>query len=305
MKARMVLALLIGALGLALNGRAQAPDRNDPLYQSKGDQKRAYKFPGTGERITYRTYVPTTWAPGKKMPLIVVLHGGGLTEDAPFDGAPENLKGILAKTAEQRGYIVASPRGYGPGGGYGSSLPMPPQTGPYAAEKPPAGEKQAPPAADRNAAPKERMPSVQQTPEERAQANVRSEQDVLNILEIVAQEYNVDRSKVFLMGNSMGMLGTFHLAAKYPEKWLAIAPSDGPFDPDGYQYDKLKVKGVLVTHGDLDYMASRPASFEIVRRIAARGIEARHLDVPGGAHGSAWYMALPQIFNFFDKYAKK
>ena len=42
---------------------APQPNPNGPLYQSKGEQYRIYHFPGTGESIPYRLFVPSRWTP--------------------------------------------------------------------------------------------------------------------------------------------------------------------------------------------------------------------------------------------------
>src|SRR5205823_11434123 len=97
---------LLFALSLAAVALAQAPqpDPKDPQYQAKGDQKRTYSFPGTGESIPYHLYVPAKWDKNTKLPLVIVTHGASQPADAPFvrgDGA-------LAKIAEERGYVVAA-----------------------------------------------------------------------------------------------------------------------------------------------------------------------------------------------------
>ena len=88
----------------------------DPLYQSKGDHARTYIHPDAKAPQPYRVFVPSTWAAGKKMPLLVVLHGGGSDQNTPF----ERGDGLLVKEAEKHGYIVVSPLGGGPSGGYGA-----------------------------------------------------------------------------------------------------------------------------------------------------------------------------------------
>ena len=64
----------------------------DPLYQSKGDQKRTYTFPGTTEQIPYHLFVPSKCTPTTRLPLIVILHGNGVSADTPF--TRQNLAAI-------------------------------------------------------------------------------------------------------------------------------------------------------------------------------------------------------------------
>src|ERR1700675_1732258 len=82
------------------------PSPTAPLYQAKGEQYRIYNFPGTGESIPYRLFVPSRWTPNTKLPLLVSLRAGN-TVDGPYR---ENND--LVKVGEQRGYIVVTPMGY-------------------------------------------------------------------------------------------------------------------------------------------------------------------------------------------------
>src|SRR5436853_1784926 len=135
MQKRFLPVLMVALASLSmLSAQAPQPDPKDPQYQAKGDQKRTYMFPGTGESIPYHLYVPMKWSKTTKLPLIVVTHGAGQPADAPFvrgDGA-------LAKFAEERGYIVAAITGYkgsatAVDGGYNNPFKM------VAAVRPPRG----------------------------------------------------------------------------------------------------------------------------------------------------------------------
>src|SRR5678816_1168991 len=78
----------ISAVALAslamLHAQAPQPNPQDPQYQAKGDQKRTYSFPGTGESIPYHLYVPAKWSKTTRLPLVVVTHGASQPADAPF-----------------------------------------------------------------------------------------------------------------------------------------------------------------------------------------------------------------------------
>ena len=97
--------------------------------------------------------------------------------------------------------------GYSPMGAYGTCLRLP------------AVFRQAEAAAQQRATRACRTPRSLE----------RSEQDVINVLEMVLNEYPVDRASTFLTGHSMGSGGTWYLGAKYADYWAAIAPMSGPF----------------------------------------------------------------------------
>jgi predicted peptidase len=269
---------------IAFTARAQvAPDSKDPQYQKKGELSRQYKFPGTDEMIPYHLYVPSRWNKTTRLPLVIVLHGGGQTESKPF----EHGDGILAKVAEQRGYILAGVLGYRPYAGYNNPfriIQVNPAAGGQA--KGAGGAKGGGPGS--------------YTQEDRA----RSEQDVLNVVQLVSKEYNTDPRRLYLMGNLMGGGGTWYLGQKYPEMWAAISPSNGPVTPDQYPYDRLKGLPVAVVHGEPNTGTSGEAALQMVARAKEHGVEVLWLSVPTADHMTAWTKVVPEIFDFFDQHSK-
>ena len=86
--------------------QAPRPNAAAPLYRHTGEQYRVYEFPGTGEPIPYRLYVPETWTPEMKLPVLVTLRAGNSINNNHRGGNE------LVKLARERGYIVISPLGY-------------------------------------------------------------------------------------------------------------------------------------------------------------------------------------------------
>src|SRR5947209_1805481 len=72
----------------------------------------------------------------------------------------------------------------------------------------------------------------------------------LAILAEVEKGYKVDPKRVYLTGLSMGGFGTWSLAAKYPDRWAAIAPICGGGDPK--QAEKIKNIPCWCFHRDAD-----------------------------------------------------
>ena len=224
------------------------------MYRQKGEQYRVYTFPGTGESIPYRLFVPSRWTPSMKLPLLVTLRAG-TSVDNPYRSGND-----LVKQAEQRGYIVVTPMGYRP-------LRQPYYGSTFQIARP-----NAPPAADG------------WTPEE----NVRAEQDVLYVTDLVAQEYNADMTRVSLHGQNPSASGALHLAAKYPEKFAAIVVSSGPIVYDRYPFERIKGKPLLVIHGDQDTVNPLDASQRMAAAAKAAGVDAVYATVPGGTHLEAY-----------------
>lgn len=73
----------------------------------------------------------------------------------------------------------------------------------------------------------------------------------------VSSKYNVDKSRIYLTGLSMGGWGTWKLAEEHPELFAAIAPVCGPVDD--YMLEevvKLKNMPIHIYHGALDDLVS-------------------------------------------------
>ena len=51
------------------------------------------------------------------------------------------------------------------------------------------------------------------------------------MLRLMKAAYNVDESRIYLIGHSMGAIGTWALGAKYPQTWAALVPFSGVGSP--------------------------------------------------------------------------
>lgn len=234
----------------------------DPVRQAKGLQNRAYRFAGTGEIIPYQVYVPSTWTPDKQWPLVVALHGANLDETNMLG----RNGGAMQKLAEQHGFVVVSPLGYRLNSAYGSQR----------------GFSRA------LAADPERVK--------------RSEQDVLQVADLVEKEFNVDPRRRYLTGNSMGGGGTWWIGGRYPDRWAAIAPGayGGVLPEDTAALAKLPIRFIVGEKDDLMLDSVR----KTLAILKAGGVNPEYVEVPGGTHASAFEIELPAIFDFFEKHAK-
>jgi poly(3-hydroxybutyrate) depolymerase len=270
--------------------QAPAPDIASPQYQARGEQGRTYTFPGTGESVAYHIYVPMKWDRNTKLPLVVVTHGANQPATAPFQRPMQNP--TLAKTAEDRGYIVAAVTGYHANatgvGGWNVPYPM--------IQVQNAGRGGGRGARGGGAA----APAT-------AEDFLHAEMDVLYVADLMAREYNADLNRIYLMGNSSGGSAVWNIGVKYPERWTAISPSAAPLDDTSFPYEKLKTVPVLVVHGDMDTTMVFDASKAMVDHARAKGIDATWLPVAGGMHTDAWAQPeiIKQIFDFFDRHQTK
>jgi len=256
--------------GVAAARLEQAPKPNPaaPMYRQKGEQYRAYDFPGTGESIPYRLFVPESWTPEQKLPVLVTLRAGNSINNNHRGGNE------LVKVARERGYIVISPLGY-------RGLSQPYYGSPY--------------PVDREAGPS--VPAEGWTTQE----NQRAEQDVLYVINLVAAEYNADTARIFLHGQNPSGSAAFHFAAQYPELFRRIVVSAGPIISTSYPFDKLKGRvSVLMMAGDKDAKYTAAACERMARELQQHGIQAGFHLVPDGEHLNAYLLHAPQLFDFLD-----
>jgi poly(3-hydroxybutyrate) depolymerase len=239
-----------------------AKSGKDPFAGRTGDIRRHYRLDAAAEILPYRLYVPAAYTGTKTFPLIIALHGLGGTEDAFFD----NYEKKLPPLAEQHGYIVAAPLGYRVDGSYGWGLGTPPPD-----------------------------PNARRTQDF-------SEQDVMQVLARVRQQYKIDEGRIYLLGHSMGAIGTWKIAPKYADIWAAIAPISGNGVPD--TLERIRAVPEIIVHGDADPTVPVSGSRTMVAKLKALGVEHTYIEVPGGLHSDVVAPNLAAIVAFFDAHRK-
>jgi predicted esterase len=245
-------------------------DPNSSEWRKKGDQHRTYRFAEASSDAPYRLYVPSDWDGSTTLPLAMFLHGAGSNENTYVD---QNNRQMLS-LAEQHGYLLVSP--LGDRGAYGNFLRL---TAPFGDE---AG------AAELMA----------QVTEESERTNQLSEKDVINVLELVLNEYPVDRAAMFLFGHSMGSGGTWYIGGKYAGYWKGIAPMSGPFvQKTGYPWEGVRNLSIFVTEGT--QTPSLEASRLLRDWLEQDGFQSQYEEVDAD-HGGMVRLVLPDIFEFFD-----
>ena len=124
-----------------------------------------------------------------------------------------------------------------------------------------------------------------------------SEQDVMQVLARVRKDYKVDGSRMYLMGHSMGAIGTWFLAAKYPDLWAALGPVAGTGNPQAVE--RMRQIPQFVVHGDADPTVPVSGSRNMVEAMKKLGVEHVYVEVPGGNHTAIVVPNLSRMFEFF------
>ena len=214
-----------------------------------------------GVDIPYGVYVPTTYDAVRPTPLVVALHGLG-------SGVMYMMEySNLVELAEQYGYLVATPMGYNERGWYGS--------------RGPGNTSREPNAVPTN-------------------LGELSEQDVMAVLAIMKRDFNVDADRTYLIGQSMGGGGTWHIGIKYPEVWAALAPMAPAIYTSPDPLVAARHLPVMVIHGDADETVDVAGTRRWVEKMAELGMDYRYIEVVGGTHASAGRDNIDKVFAFLN-----
>jgi poly(3-hydroxybutyrate) depolymerase len=171
----------------------------------------------------------------------------------------DSYQRVTPKLAEQHGFLLAAPLGFRVDGFYGSRV--------MAGEDPAAAER-----------------------------SKLSEKDVLEVVARMRAEYSVDPDRIYLIGHSMGAIGTWTLGAKYPELWAALAPFSGMGAPGTVV--RMRHIPQIIVHGDNDPTVNVNGSRTMVAEMKKLGMDVTYVEVPGGNHTDVVVPNLPTVFEF-------
>lgn len=115
----------------------------------------------------------------------------------------------------------------------------------------------------------------------------RSEQDVMNVLQLMREEFNIDSNRIYLWGHSMGGAGTYHIASKYPDLFAGLgvaAPAPEADAPMGAMLESIKQLPILVMQGDADELVPVERTRAWVAKMKELGMEHVYIEILGGDH---------------------
>lgn len=271
--ASLVLIQPPSVLGQAPAAKGQTAPKGKGRTNDPRVEQRTYHFEDTDEEMPYALFVSSKVSPDKKNPLIVALHGYG------GDGN-SLLRGEALDLAEEGGYILVGPMGYNETGWYGSPVII--RGGDTANGKATAAA----------------MPS---------NLTELSENDVLNVLNMMREEFNVDEKRTYLMGHSMGGAGALFLGPKHVSTWAAVAamaPAAFRMDPQTLRPVKDTIP-LLLLHGDNDTVV--PVDVSRQWNQTATGLPMKDFvyhELPGADHGTVISQGIPEIFEYFEAHTK-
>lgn len=256
---RRLLHVLVAALLLPTVLVAQVAAPSAPTWQVE-----RYVLPETGDTMPYGLYVPSSYDSTRTWPLLVGLHGAGTDHRSLL-----RYEGMI-ELAERYGVILVTPMGYNPVGGYGAfsglRTCMVRATAPAWCEQGVVGGI----VARRRLLP--------------ASVDSLSEADVMHVVDRVMARLRIDPRQVHLWGHSMGGGGTYHLAAKYPDRWAGLAVAAPAPPPTREQVARFRHLPILLLHGDDDGTVPVQGTRATVQLLKELGVRHEYVEIPGGDH---------------------
>ena len=268
-----LLAGILLAVGVAYGAAAKS--------WQYGQWSETLSFTGSGgDAINYYLFTPKAAGGGKKLPLVVWLHGGvksngvggpNFVQDAFYkDEHQKDHPAFCLRPVAIKGENWVSPRGAGTG--------------------------------------THKMPAEPS----------KSMKAVVELIDKVVKDNPIDEARLYVVGASMGGYGTWDLIERYPTKFAAAMPICGGADPS--QASALKDMAVWISHGDKDPYVPVHASREmfdalmkargeqpVVKDEATRIVRTspdgriRFHEYKGGNHNAAWDRGLtePDLAEWF------
>jgi predicted peptidase len=132
----------------------------------------------------------------------------------------------------------------------------------------------------------------------------RSEEDVVSALRDAQGEYRIDAERIYLTGNSMGGVGAFYIASKYPELFAAVAPIAG--EGEGEWAEAYENLPFWVFHGRRDEIVPSEGSEAMVSAMREQNGVVDYTVYPEVKHDS-WTQTYrnPELYAWFLRHRRE
>jgi predicted esterase len=236
---------------------------------------RTYVLEDTGEEMPYALFASSKVSDDEPAPLIVALHGLGGSQET---FVRETYRAV--ELAEEGGYILVAPMGYNSSGWYG--IPANANGGGRGRGFGGGGERAI---------------------TDPARVRELSEKDVMSVLDMVREEFNVDENRIYLMGHSMGGAGALYLGVKHAPIWAALAPiAPAAMGLDPNSLGSIQDIPVILVVGDEDNLVGGARQW--ATKLEELGMTHEYHEIAGGDHMSVIADGMPDIFEFFASHSK-
>lgn len=221
--------------------------------------------------IRYQLFVPNNYAAqGKKLPLLLFLHGLGECSNDDLDRVKIHGPAKIVDSTPDFPFIVVSPQcplpaGYDPKSP-GAKLPDDVLKVILAAWKP---------------------------------------EELIQLVDHVEKNLNVDPDREYVTGLSMGGYGTWRLAAAYPDRFAAAVPICGGGDPEKMA-EPLSHVPIWAFHGAKDTVVPISQTQQMVDAIRQHNGNVKFTTYPDAEHNS-WTATYdnPELYTWLLSHKRK
>lgn len=217
-------------------------------------EKRIY-LDANGDTLNYRILYPEHYNRKKKYPLVLFLHGAG---ERGYDNEAQLTHGsklfLDAKNRKKYRAIVVFPQ-CKPAPDYWAHMVLNAKNGVNYRDFPVMEE------------PK---PSMKR---------------VMELLAKLQNEEAIDSNRLYIMGLSMGGMGTFELLSRMPNTFAAAVPICGGGEPS-LVTRYAKNTPLWIFHGDKDDVVLPEYSRRMYAALQAAGADVQYMEFPGVKHNS-------------------
>lgn len=128
-------------------------------------------------------------------------------------------------------------------------------------------------------------------------------QTVKELLDKYINSKEIDKKRVYIIGLSMGGMGTYDLVARFPEVFAAAIPICGTVNPN--RLKAAKKVHFRIFHGDADSVVPVEGSREAYKALKSVGAKVEYIEFPSCNHGS-WVPAFnsPDFLKWLFKQKK-
>lgn len=112
---------------------------------------------------------------------------------------------------------------------------------------------------------------------------------VVGIIDETIASCPIDTSRIYLIGISMGGVGVYDLARRYPERFAAAVPICGAYNPD--LLAPAAEVPFMIFHGEIDPVVPTFIARDDYRALHQAGADVRYIEFSGAKHDS-WHQAL-------------
>ena len=100
--------------------------------------------------------------------------------------------------------------------------------------------------------------------------------DALEVLAVVVERYNIDTSRIYLTGHSMGGHGVWHIGSLFPDRFAAIGPSAGWISFWTYRFRGFDLADTTAVRGMIRRATAPSETFMHVSNYGRLGVYVLH-----------------------------